>query len=132
VLGTAAGAWFDTLDLGFSEVEASISMLPGDTVAITGFGSDLRIDPGQPTRLDPVRLTTTHCYAGGGRWFFIEIHANGHRYGFRQLPRFTASRRHDVLSQSPDSHGATALQSIESRHASFYAVPGQSQTRPTA
>jgi hypothetical protein len=77
VLGAASGAWFDTLDLGFSDAKVAIAMMPGDIVAVTGIGNDLRIDRGQPTWLDPELLTASHCYAGGGRWFFIEIQADG-------------------------------------------------------
>jgi hypothetical protein len=77
VLGAAAGAWFDSLDLSFSDAKLSIAMMPGEIVAITGIGSDLRINEGQPTWLDPELLTTPHCYAGGGRWFYIEIREEG-------------------------------------------------------
>lgn len=77
VLGAAAGAWFSSIDLAFADSNLAIAMLPGDTVAITGIGRDLRIDHDEPTWLDPVELTTTHCYAGDGRWFFIEISSDG-------------------------------------------------------
>ncbi|MCH7971549.1 MAG: hypothetical protein IH960_11000 [Chloroflexi bacterium] len=77
VPGAVAGAWFDTQVLEFSDAKVAIAMLPGDIVAITGIGGDVRISKGQPTWLDPELLTTTHCYAGGGRWFFIEIQAGG-------------------------------------------------------
>ena len=52
-------------------------MLRGDTLAITGIGGDVRIEKGQSTWLDPDLLTTTHYYSGSGRWFFIEIQAEG-------------------------------------------------------
>ena len=77
VVGAVAGAWFATQVLEFSDAKVAIAMLPGDIVAITGIGGDLRISKGQPTWLDPELLTTTHCYAGSGRWFFIEIQADG-------------------------------------------------------
>ncbi|MCH8911851.1 MAG: hypothetical protein IH867_14085 [Chloroflexi bacterium] len=77
VPGAVAGAWFDTQVLEFSDAKVAIAMLPGDIVAITGIGGDVRISKGQPTWLDPELLTTSHCYAGGGRWFFIEIQAAG-------------------------------------------------------
>ena len=77
VLGAVAGAWFTSPILEFSDADVAIAMLPGETVAVTGIGSDLRIDFGQPTWLDPELLTTSHCYAGDGRWFFIEIQAEG-------------------------------------------------------
>jgi hypothetical protein len=77
VLGSAAGAWFATPELTFGGSSVSIAMLPGEIVAITGRGSDLRIEKDQPTWLDPERLTTDHCYAGDGRWFYIEIIGDG-------------------------------------------------------
>ena len=77
VLGAVAGAWFASPILEFSDARVAIAMLPGDIVAVTGIGGDLRIDRGQPTWLDPELLTSTHCYAGGGRWFFIEIQTEG-------------------------------------------------------
>ncbi|MCI0809148.1 MAG: hypothetical protein J4N63_08335 [Chloroflexi bacterium] len=77
VPGAVAGAWFDTQVLEFSDAKVAIAMLPGDIVAITGIGGDVRISKGQPTWLDPGLLTTTHCYSGSGRWFFIEIQADG-------------------------------------------------------
>jgi hypothetical protein len=77
VLGAATGAWFDSQVLEFSDAKVAIAMMPGDIVAVTGIGGDLRIDKGQPTWLDPELLTTSHCYAGDGRWFFIEIQADG-------------------------------------------------------
>jgi hypothetical protein len=78
VLGAASGAWFDNLDFeNFSDAKLSIAMLPGEIVAITGLGGDIRIDKGQPTWLDPELLTSTHCYTGDGRWFSIEIRAAG-------------------------------------------------------
>ena len=77
MLGAAAGAWFDIQVFEFSDVVIAIAMMPGDIVAVTGIGDDLRIDRGQPTWLDPELLTSTHCYAGDGRWFFIKIQADG-------------------------------------------------------
>ena len=77
VLGAASGAWFDSQSYDFSDSKLAIALLPGDTLAITGIGGDVRIEKGQPTWLDPDLLTTTHCYAGSGRWFFIEIQAEG-------------------------------------------------------
>ena len=77
VPGAAAGAWFDSQVLEFSDAKVAIAMMPGDIVAVTGIGGDVRINKGQPTWLDPELLTATHCYAGDGRWFFIEIQADG-------------------------------------------------------
>ncbi|MDA1280092.1 MAG: hypothetical protein O3B95_08640 [Chloroflexi bacterium] len=37
----------------------------------------MRIEKGQSSWLDPELLTTSHCYSGSGRWFFIEIRADG-------------------------------------------------------
>lgn len=77
VLGSAAGAWFDSPDLEFSDSKVAIAIIPGDAVAITGINGDVRIDKGQPTWLEPSLLTSTHCYSGSGRWFFIEISSDG-------------------------------------------------------
>jgi hypothetical protein len=77
VLGAASGAWFDSQSYDFSDSKLAIALLPGDTLAMTGIGGDVRIEKGQPTWLDPDLLTTTHCYGGSGRWFFIEIQSEG-------------------------------------------------------
>lgn len=77
VPGAASGAWFDSLDFAFSQSKVSMGVLPGDLVTLTGIGNDVRIEKGQPTWLDPALLTTSHCYVDDGRWFFIEIRAEG-------------------------------------------------------
>ena len=77
VLGSAAGAWFDSPELDFSGSKVAIAIIPGDAVAITGINGDVRIDKGQPTWLEPSLVTFSHCYSGSGRWFFIEISSDG-------------------------------------------------------
>jgi len=77
VLGAASGAWFDSLDLNFSDSVFSAALLAGDYVAITGIGSDIRIAKGEPTWLDPAELTSSHCYASNNEWRYIEIIGDG-------------------------------------------------------
>jgi hypothetical protein len=78
VLGAATGAWFDNTDIStFSDAKLSIALTEGYAVGITGVGSGLKLDKGDPTWLDPDLLTTSHCYADDGRWFYIEIQASG-------------------------------------------------------
>jgi hypothetical protein len=74
VLGAASGAWFDSLDLNFSDSVFSAALLAGDFVGVTGIGSDMRIAKGEPTWLDPAELTDSHCYSSNNQWIFIEIH----------------------------------------------------------
>lgn len=77
VIGAAAGAWFDSPDLQFSDSVFSAALLAGDFVGITGIGSDLRIAKGEPTWLDPAELTGSHCYSSNNQWSYIEIIGDG-------------------------------------------------------
>ncbi len=77
VVGSASGAWFDSLNLEFSESKISLGLLPGDLVTITGIGSDVRIAKDNQTWRDPSLLTGSHCYFDNGRWFYLEIFDDG-------------------------------------------------------
>jgi hypothetical protein len=77
VLGSAAGQWFDTDDIAVGRPEIGIAMLPGDTVEISTASSVLRVQKDNPTWADPQLMTTSHCYADSGEWFYLEIRADG-------------------------------------------------------
>jgi hypothetical protein len=77
VLGSAAGRWFDASDYETGRQALGIAMLPADTVQMSTVSQSLRVNKDNPTWADPELMTTLHCYADSGGWFYLEILADG-------------------------------------------------------
>ena len=77
VPGSAAGQWFDTDDIEAGRPETGVAMLPADMVEISTASGALRVQKDNPTWADPELMTTSHCYADSGGWFYLEMLADG-------------------------------------------------------
>ena len=77
VLGSASGRWFDSQDYETGRQALGIAMMPADAVQMSTVSRSLRVHKDNPTWVDPELMTTSHCYADSGEWFYLEILADG-------------------------------------------------------
>jgi hypothetical protein len=76
VLGAASGAWFESPEFG-KGASFAIATAPDSQINLSGIGGELKIPANNPTWLDPELMTTSHCYADGTRWIYLEVQAEG-------------------------------------------------------